>query len=166
MKTDRFKKIMKQIEDVMAAISFAEEGEGETAASLMKREYRVLAALDKDALDFKTLRYAVNTAKRIGASLDILLVSSGKAGNASDDGAAAGIERSVAAEGVGCHVIQKTGCLKQRVIEYTKQEKEILFVVVESPKSLDAGCSTKDSALSELWRNLNCPLVVVAGNRI
>lgn len=149
----------------MAAVSFAEEGDTETAASLMKKESRVLVALEKNALDYKTLRYAVNTAKRIGASLDILIVSYEKEGVESDDQRIVNIKRWITAEGIECSLIQKTGCLKQRIIEYTKQEKEILFVVIESPKSLDTGCNMKDSALSELWRSLDCPLVVVAGDR-
>jgi hypothetical protein len=64
-------------------------------------------------------------------------------------------------EGIGHRVVQRTGCLKQQIIDYTASEKNILFAVIESPNSLDLDCNTKDKTLSELWRKLQCPLVVV-----
>lgn len=67
--------IKRKIEDLMSAVSFAEEGEFETARELMKEDRRVLLAVRKGQIDRKTFRYAVNTCKRIGASLDVLYVS-------------------------------------------------------------------------------------------
>ncbi len=165
MDSNRVKKMMKQVEDAMAAVSFAEEGEFETAESLLKRERRVLLALREGHIDQKTLMYALNTCQRVGAHLDILYVSSAHSQNPATDPVLRHFASKLKAGGVEYRFIQRTGCLKQEIIEYTNKEHEVLFVVVESPESLDAECRKKDSRLSELWQKLRCPLVVVSEAR-
>ncbi len=160
METNKLKKMMKKVEDVMAAASFAEEGESEAARSLLYEGRRVLLALKQGRIDLKTLKYAVNTSKRIGAYLDILYVAAGETEGV-DDPLIRDLQSELSAEGIQYRLIRQTGCLKQAVIDYTNKEKEILFAVVESPNSLDADCNKKDTRLSELWQQLKCPLVVV-----
>jgi hypothetical protein len=161
MSTNNLKKIMKQMEDVLAATSFAEEGDGDTAKSILTEGRRVLLALKEGRLDALTLKYAVNTSKRVGAELDILYVSASGGQERADDPLLGDLQSELSAEGIPYRLIRKTGCLKQEVIEYTNREKEILFAVVESPNSIDADCNTKDARLSELWQKLKCPLVVI-----
>jgi K+-sensing histidine kinase KdpD len=154
------KKMMKSVEHALTAASFAEEGDVETANSLMKESRRVLLALKADQIDQKTLKYALNTAKRINAHLDILHVVSSRGGQ---KGAPAleSFLSELASEGIAYRLITRSGCLKKQIIDYTDSEKEILFAVIESPSSLDADCDRRDKELSELWRELKCPLVVV-----
>ena len=156
METSKLKKMMKSVEYALTAASFAEEGDPETARSLMKESRRVLLALKAGQTDQKTLKYALNTAKRINAHLDILQVGSSRA-----DPALQPFLSELAAEGITYRLITRSGCLKQQIIDYTDSEKEILFAVIESPSSLDADCDKQDKELSELWRKLKCPLVVV-----
>jgi hypothetical protein len=66
--------------------------------------------------------------------------------------------------GINFRVVQKNGCLKQQIIDYTNNKKEILFAVTESFENLDLDCSGKGKKLSEAWQKLRCPLVVVAEN--
>jgi len=161
METTKLKKMMKKIEDAMAATSFAEEGERETAQSLLSEGRRVLLALKEGKIDVKTLKYAVNTSKRIGAQLDILYVAATGHTDSADDPLIKNLQSELSAEGIPYRVIRRSGCLKQAVIDHTNKDKEILFAVVESPNSLDLDCDNKDTRLSELWRQLKCPLVVV-----
>ena len=161
METIKLKKLIKGIENALAAASFAEEGEGETARSIFREERRVLLALKEGQIDGKTLKYALNTSKRIGAHLHILYVSAVKKGERGVDPMLEHFEAELKAEGIPYLLIPRTGCLKQQIIDYTNSEKEILFAVIESPSSLDADCNKKDKALSELWQKLKCPLVVV-----
>ncbi len=160
MEANKLKKIMKKMEHALAAASFAEEGDPEAARSLLKEGRRVLLAVKQGRADPATVKYAINASKRIGADVDIMYVTSSPAA-VYDDGVIAGLVTEFATEGVACRVIKKSGCMKQAVIDYTNREKEILFVVVESPASLDEDCSRKDAVLAELWQNLKCPLVVV-----
>ncbi len=161
METNKLKKMMKKVEDAMAATSFAEEGERAAAQSLMNEGRRVLLALKEGKIDVKTLKYAVNTSKRIGAQLDILYVSAAGHADGVDDPLVKDLQSELSAEGIPYRLIRRTGCLKQAVIDHTNKDKEILFAVVESPNSLDTDCNNKDTRLSELWQQLKCPLVVV-----
>lgn len=156
METNKLKKMIKKIEDVLAAASFAEEGESETARSILNEKRRVLLALKQGRIDDKTVKYAINTSGRVGAELDILYLSSGETDNQLET-----LQSELTKKGLRYRLILKTGCLKQAIIDYTNKEKEILFVVVESSNSLDADCNKKDTRLSELWQKLKCPLVVV-----
>jgi len=161
MGTSKLQKMMKKVEDALAAASFAEEGESDSARSLLNSGRRVLLALKDGKIDAKTVKYAVNIAKRVGAGLDILYVTSTDRGAETADPAVGALEAELAAEAVPYRLLRKTGCLKQAVIDYSNREKEILFAVVESPNSVDADCTRKDTRLSELWQKLKCPLVVV-----
>ncbi len=80
METMKLKKMMKNVEDALAAATFAEAGEAVTARSILKEGRKVLLALKEGRIDAMTLKYALNTAKRIDAHLDILYVTSPAAG--------------------------------------------------------------------------------------
>jgi hypothetical protein len=161
METAKLKKMLRGIEDTMTAASFAEEGEAETARSILKDGRKVLLGLKDGRIDPRTLKYALNTAKRIGAQLDILYVASGSSHEVLDRPLLERFESELRQEDIAFRQITRTGCLKQQIIDYSNTEKEILFAVIESPNSLDVDCNKKDRTLSELWRQLKCPLVVV-----
>lgn len=161
MQATKLKKMMKNMESMLAAASFAEEGEIETARSIMREDRRVLLGLKEGRIDARTLKYAMNTSKRIDAHLDILYVTAPGNCNNPVDPALAQFESELKTEGILYRVILRSGCLKQQIIEYTNSEKDILFAVIESPHSLEADCNKPDKTLSELWQKLKCPLVVV-----
>jgi hypothetical protein len=161
MDATKLKKLMKNVEDALAATTFAEEGQTATARSIMKEGRRVLLALKEGRIDAKTLKYALNTSQRIGADLDILYVTGASNDAPMNDPLLAKFESELKTEGIVYRMIQQSGCLKQQIIDYTNSEKEILFAVIESPKDLEADCNNGDKTLSELWQKLKCPLVVV-----
>lgn len=152
--------LKKKVEDLMSAISFAEEGEFDTAREMLKEERRVLLAIKETHLDRKTFRYAINTCKRVGADLDILYVSSADKVSPVLDQCLEDLKN----EGINFRVVQKDGCLKQQIIDYTNKKKEILFAITESFENLDLDCRGKGKKLSAAWQRLRCPLVVVADN--
>jgi K+-sensing histidine kinase KdpD len=160
MDANKIKKMLKQIEDSMAAVSFAEEGQFESAERLFKRERRVLLALKEGLVDARTIKYALNSAMRIHAKLDILYVSAPGRAPREDDPVVRQFQDEVAGSGIEYRISRRSGCLKQEIIDYTNRDHEVLFVVVESPGSLDRDCR-KSSVLTDLWKNLRCPLVVV-----
>jgi hypothetical protein len=161
MEATKLQKMMKNVEDALAAATFAEAGDDVTAKSIMKEGRKVLLALKEGRIDAKTLKYALNTAQSIDAHLDILYVTA-PGGNAHPvDPLLVHFESELTAEGILYRMIPRTGYLKQQIIDYTNSEKDILFAVIESSYSLDADCNKKDKTLSELWQKLKCPLVVV-----
>jgi hypothetical protein len=146
----------RKIEDWLSAISFAEAGEFETAKEILNENRRVLLALKGGQIDQKTLKYTVNTCKRIGANLDILYFSS-----ETDDLILEQFLKELGNEGIQCKLVEKKGgYFKQEIIDYANERKEIVFVVIESSDSLD-DCKVKHKGLSDSWQNLQCPLVVV-----
>ena len=149
--------VKKKIEDLMSAVSFAEEGEFEAARGFLKRDRRILLAVRKGQVDRKTFRYAMNTCRRIGASLDVLYIASGDAPDPELDERLA----ELTAEGLEYRLVRKGGCLRQEIVEYTTAKKDVVFAVTESSEHLDAGCRGK-GGLSEAWQKMKCPLVVVA----
>jgi hypothetical protein len=161
MEATKLKKTMRNVEDAIAAATFAEAGEDVTARSIMKEGRKLLLALKEGQIDTKTLKYALNAAKRIDAHLDILYVTAAGGRAHAFDPLLVHFESELEGEGVRYNIVRRTGCLKQQIIDYTNNEKDILFAVIESPHSLDADCNKKDKTLSELWQKLKCPLVVV-----
>ena len=159
----KIKKILKNVEDLLAAVSFAEAGESEAARSFLKDGRRVLLALKAGWIDLKTLKYAMNLSQRVGARLDILYVAAQDGPRSAEDQQLRLLETELKSTGVPYHVAHRTGGLRQATIDYTNQEKDILFAVVEPPQSLDADSGKKDTWLSELRQKLKCPLVVVMG---
>jgi hypothetical protein len=147
--------LKKRIEEMMSAISFAEEGEFETAKEFLKEERRVLLAIRKDQMDRKTFTYALNTCKRIHAALDILYISASKEQDPSLQQCLSELTR----EGINYRLVQRGGCLKQAIIDYTNTIKGILFAVTESSDNLEVDC--KGTKGSRAWKDLKCPLVVV-----
>jgi hypothetical protein len=152
------KKIMRKMEDAFTAVSFAEAGEAETAVQMLGEERRVLLAVKERGADAKTLRYALNTCKRIKANLDILLMSPLPDTDPLMERFLSGLK----GEGVLYRLVRQKGCMKQAIIDYTNARRDILFVVIESSDTLDVDCPGKGRSLSEAWNSLRCPLVVVS----
>lgn len=152
------KNLKQKVEDLLVAVSFAEEGEFETAREFLKDERRVLLAVRKGQLGRKTFRYAMNTCKRIGAGLDILYITSSDAPDPAFDECISELREKK----INHRLVKRGGCLKQAIIDYTTSRNEILFAVTESTDNLDVDCREKGKGLTEAWKNLKCPLVVVA----
>lgn len=146
----------------MTAAAFAEEGEFAAAKTLMQDSRRVLLALRNGQADAKTLKYALSAARRVNARLDILNVVPAN-GAARGTGATAldAYLPELTAAGISFRVILQSGCLKERIVEHTNNEKDVLFAVIESPEHLDDDCRKRGRELSDLWRTMQCPLVVV-----
>lgn len=153
----KLKGMMGKIEDALSAVSFAEEGEFETAKQILKEQRRVLLALRGSQIEAATLKYALNTCKRVNAELDILHVSASPLSPALGQ-----FLTLLNKEGITHRMIAGSGCLKQAIIEYTKANTDILFVVIESSETLDVDCAGSEKRLSDTWKNLTCPLVVVS----
>jgi hypothetical protein len=152
--------LSKKLEAIMSAITFAEEGEFETAKTLMNTRKRGLLTMRNSAIDRKTCTYALNTCKRIGIGLDILVV--GETESEELHPTIPPFLARLTADAITCSLERMTGCIKQAILHHTEAENDIVFVVIESHDTLERNCVTRDRRLSKLWQELKCPLVVVA----
>lgn len=151
-------RLNKKIEGLMSAITFAEAGELETARQMLKEEKRILFAVKNGQIDKKTLRYAINTCKRIGASLDIMyLISDGS----KIDSKLKDFQLELEKEGIQYRLMKRDGSLRQEIVDYADSNNEVLFVVIESSDDIEPEHKGNERRLSESWKNLKCPLVVV-----
>jgi hypothetical protein len=147
----------KRFQDLMAAVTFAQAGEPETAKAILRERERVLLALREEHIEARTLRYALNTCKRIGADLDILYISS----LASTAPALGGFLEELEQRGIRHRLVKASGCLQQAIIDYVNSQTDVAFAVVDTADSLEPGCQGRLRGLSGGWEEVKCPLVVV-----
>jgi len=148
------KSLMKKFENYMAASAFAEEGDFDTAGTLANARKRVLVVLPGRPSDIKCFEYAMNFCKRMKADLEIVCLESGRerANNLSGD---------LKSEGIEWRVNVVDGCLKQAVVDITRENPDIDYVVVNSYLGLETGCGEAAEALYDFRETLTRPLVVV-----
>ncbi|MEJ2314584.1 MAG: hypothetical protein P8Y85_07375 [Nitrospirota bacterium] len=149
----------KKFEEVMSAAAFAEAGEFETAQELARGRMKVLLVLTGGERDSRSMKYALNTAKRTDAALEVLAAAQGpRAKRLLEDCV-------LKAEGAGVDVAgvaHKDGCIKEAIIGHTRKRRDFLCVVVESTGALNFECSQEEKKLEGVWKKLGCPLVLVS----
>lgn len=151
-------KFQEKFDDFMSAVTFAEAGEHETAREFLNDRGKVLLATKENQTDTQAFKFAMNICKRIGASLDVLYISSKK-------GVTPTISKVIedfTKKGIKCTLSKRIGCLRNQIIDYTNDNKEILFVVIESSENLDVDCRRTNKKMSAAWDNLSCPIVFVS----
>jgi hypothetical protein len=149
------KRVTKGFQDLMAAITFAEAGELETARAILKERERVLLALREGHIEASTLRYALNTCKRIGADLDILYLPAADVITPELSGFLQELERT----GIPHRLVKASGCLQQAVMDYVNARTGIAFAVIDGAD--DPETEGKLGKLSRWWEKVKCPLVIV-----
>ncbi len=152
MSTDRF-------DDLMSAISFAESGEHEKAREFLRGRDTVLVAVSERLVDRNVLKYALNLSERIQAGIDILYLTKSNTTNPLVEAFISEARK----KDIVCSLVREAGCMKKAILNYTRKRKEVLFVVVGSAPELDIECSVGEKSLTEEWKRLKCPLVVVTG---
>jgi hypothetical protein len=150
------KKWLKKFDDVMTAATFAEAGEFDIARESLKEQRTILLAMTGEKSDANSFRYAVNVCKRIDAGIEILF-----SGQHSTE-LMKSLKSELKMKSIDYSFIKVDGCVKEAVLKYTTKRKEILFVVIESSDGLDLHCNKSKKAVSQSWKSLKCPLVIVS----
>jgi hypothetical protein len=152
------KKLGRKFEDIMSAASFAEAGEFETARGMLEGRKKILLVLTGSEAEGKSLKYAINTALRTDAGLEVLVTANGPNTNTI---LAECAERARRAS-IGLTVEHRLGCMKEAIVGHTKKRGDILCVVVECSGALSTDCPRDDRKFEGVWKHLGCPLVLVS----
>lgn len=147
-----------RFEELMSAVTFAQAGEHEEALRLMRGRDRVLLAVSDIYFDTTVFPYALNICKRTEAGLAILYLTRTELHQNEINE----FMSKASSESIDCTLIKKDGCMKKAILDYTAKDKAILFVVVGTTPELDIECKTGEKSLSDAWKKLKCPLVMVS----
>ncbi|MDP2167449.1 MAG: hypothetical protein Q8J64_03860 [Thermodesulfovibrionales bacterium] len=148
---------MGSFDDLMSAVTFAEEGESGKAREILGGKKTVLLAISDRLLDKNALKYALSICSRLRANLEILYVTE-------TDRAKTRLKEFLSEFGsfsAELNCVVKGGCVKKAILDHTNEKRAIEFVVIGSTPELETGCRA-DKRLSSEWEKLRCPLVVVS----
>jgi hypothetical protein len=146
-------KLTDKLDNLFAAVTFAEAGEFETAKEFLKKK-RILVVLKDENVDSNTLSYAINACKRVKTGLDILYL-----GKQMPDVLNRFIDE---AKQQGIDVIatcKNGGDIKTEIVNYSNTKSDVMYVIVESSNEIEV--STNKKELKEPLNSLPCPLVIV-----
>jgi hypothetical protein len=152
------KSLVKQFEEIMSSVAFAEAGEIGIAMEILHERHKVLLVLTGEETDMKSARYALNICKRIRAGIEILYITK----NNDDIPFLEEYLKELKTKGIAYQVRRCKESMKEEIIRFIKKEKDIQFVVIDSE---DVGINAESDKPDTLkkWEGLTCPLVLVSG---
>ncbi len=152
------KSLVKQFEEIMSSVAFAEAGEIGSAIKILHERHKVLLVLTGDETDMKAARYALNICKRIGVGIEILYITK------KNDEIPFLEEylKELKTKGIEYQVIRCKESMKEEVVRFIEKEKDIQFVVIDSQDLGIDSASDRPETLKK-WEKLTCPLVLVSG---
>ncbi len=165
--------LIEKFQKSLAAITYAEAGEFDTATDLLNsgRQKTVLLVVEGEYPDLSAFNYALNLCKRMDAELDILQVINQSLRNDYDllsdkisEGSrnTIGLVRRLEESRVPFKVTIRLGDVNTKLINYAKRHKDVVLVVFDSPKLKNSSYAKPWSRLlEEISRQLSIPLVTV-----
>jgi len=152
------KSLVKQFEEIMSSVDFAEAGEVDSAIKILHERHKVLLVLTGEETDMKAARYALNICRRIRVGIEILYITK------KDDEIPflKKYLKELKTKGIEYQVRRYKESMKKEIIRFIEKEKGIQFVVIDSDDIGIDSVSDKPETLKK-WERLNCPLVLVSG---
>ena len=163
--------VIKRFEDSMAAISFAEAGEFETASQFFKPQKnahkRVLLGTDRTEVNPKTLHYAMRLCKYIGGTLEICHVLNlpeecRDIEHDQKDSLVEVVQSSLGGKGIVYQLVIGEECLATEVLKYTNNRRDLLCVVFDAIEVGNVSCQKARETMLAKFHALHCPVVVYA----
>ncbi|HXX81483.1 MAG TPA: hypothetical protein VEI46_08030 [Thermodesulfovibrionales bacterium] len=152
------KSLVKQFEEIMSSVAFAEAGEVGSAIKILHERHKVLLVLTGEETDMKAARCALNICKRIGVGIEILYITK-------NDHEIPFLEEylnELKIKGIEYKVRRCKDSTKEEIMRFLEKEKDIQFVVIDSQDLGIDSASDKPETLKR-WERLTCPLVLVSG---
>jgi len=155
---DRLKRWRKIFEETMHAATFAEANEHEIAKEFLKGELQspetVLLVVTGDTANKRALDYASNLCKNTDCYLTVMKVT-----DASNKGDLEKLKQQLQdTVDVPWSFMRSEDQIHDAVSRFLKEQGQVVSVILEAPHSTN----TKITRRRSWWRNLYCPVVVVA----
>jgi hypothetical protein len=150
--------LVKQFQEIMSSVAFAEVGEVGSAMRILHERHKVLLVLTGEETDMKAARYALNICKRIRVGIEILYITR----NNDDIRFLEEYLKELKTKGIEYEVRPYKESMKEEIMRFLEKEKNIQFVVIDSEDLGIDSVSDRPETL-EKWERLNCPLVLVSG---
>ncbi len=157
----------------MAAVTFAEAGEFETARQFLKNNKnahkRVLLGTDKPELATRTISYALHLCQRLGGSLEIfhmLRLPENETEHLmrQEKEPLAALNIALQQKGVVYQPINGPGCLADEMLRHASVRRDILCVVFDALEPDSAICRKAKENMIAKFQALHCPVVMYAGS--
>jgi uncharacterized protein related to proFAR isomerase len=150
--------LVKQFEEIMSSVAFAEAGEIGSAIRILHERHKVLLVLTGEETDMKAATYALNICKRIGVGIEILYITK----NSDEIPFLEEYLKELKTKGIEYQVRRVKESMKEEIIRFIEKEKDIQFVVIDSD-DVGIGSATDKPETLNKWARLTCPLVLVSG---
>jgi len=156
--------MMNTFQKAMAAVTYAEAGEFETAGEFLEqpgnKAKKVLLAVEDNEIEQKVVTAALSLSQRVGASLEILHVLK----TAMASGKAAFAEQLVAKRlrimGVKYRLVFSDGDLQDEMLKHVLRPRDIIFVVLKSIVSEKNLSPEEKKNFKQIMKRFRCPVVV------
>lgn len=165
MKEMRWSEVKKRIEEAMTAVTFAEQGEFESARQMLKNRKtankRVLLGTDAEDIDRQFIQYALQLCKRLGGGLEIVHLVHQDSEVVGKSNELRKLKESLEKKNIIYQAIPGGTSLEEAVEEYSRGRRDILCVVLESFKIVEkekTGSAAKRE--NRFLKNLSCPVVL------
>jgi predicted nucleotide-binding protein (sugar kinase/HSP70/actin superfamily) len=152
------KSLVKQFEEIMSSVAFAEAGEVGSAIKILHERHKVLLVLTGEETDMKAAKYALNICKRIRIGIEILYITK----NNDEIPFLEEYLKELKTKGIEYQVRRVKESMKEEIIRFIEKEKNIQFVVIDS-QDLGIDSATDKPETVKKWERLTCPLVLVSG---
>ena len=152
------KSLVKQFQEIMSSVAFAEAGEVGSAMRILHERHKVLLVLTGEETDMKAARYALNICNRIRVGIEILYMTK----NNDDVRFLEEYLKELKAKGIEYEVRPYKESMKEEIMRFLEKEKGIQFVVIDS-EDLGINSLSDNPETLEKWERFYCPLVLVSG---
>lgn len=157
--------LRQRVERHFAASAYAEAGDFSSAEALLEvpdRQTTVLLAVEGDDPDPVSFDYAVSLCKRLDARMSVLLITDRETEQSRTDKVKA-VYHQLKHGGIQGNVEAIQESPNNNLVDYTRDHKEIVTVVYDSPKTRPRSSKSKawQRIASELSNKLSIPLITV-----
>lgn len=148
---------MTALQNAMAAVAYAEEGEFDTAREILsagdKKKKRMILGINDLEIKPRLIHYAHELSKRVGAQLEVLQILTPSLVDRIYDCMHSPRVKTMKDKGIAYKIVTGHGTIEEDLLHYAKDNRNVQFVLLKS--------NDKDKVnIMKIMNKLHCPVVV------